>query len=142
MVSFMPRSLCSGAKGSGYPLDRKLGETQNRSGRRGEEKNTCPYRNSKSDPSAVHPIASCYTECDIPAHEVHMNNTYISVYTYQKTHCVPITEIYWLKQFRADHSGCAVQYMNCLRPFKHRNRGFESHSRHGCLRLFCLCCPV
>jgi hypothetical protein len=34
----------------------------------------------------------------------------------------------------ADHSG-----MKRLAPLEHWDRGFESHSRHGCLRL---CCPV
>jgi hypothetical protein len=29
--------------------------------------------------------------------------------------------------------------MKCLRPLKHWDRGFESHSRHGCLFLFILC---
>jgi hypothetical protein len=31
--------------------------------------------------------------------------------------------------------------MNCLRSLEHWDRGFESHSRHGCLcvRLFCVC---
>jgi hypothetical protein len=34
--------------------------------------------------------------------------------------------------------------MNCLCSPKHWDRGFESHSRHGCLCAFilCLCCPV
>jgi hypothetical protein len=32
--------------------------------------------------------------------------------------------------------------MNCLRLLEHWDRGFESHSRHGCMhcvRLFCVC---
>jgi hypothetical protein len=34
--------------------------------------------------------------------------------------------------------------MKCLRPLKHWGRGFESHSRHGCLCAFilCFCCSV
>jgi hypothetical protein len=34
--------------------------------------------------------------------------------------------------------------MNCLRALEPWDRGFESHSRHGCLCAFvpCLCCPV
>jgi hypothetical protein len=34
--------------------------------------------------------------------------------------------------------------MKCLRPLKHWDSGFESHSRHRCLFAFpfCLCCPV
>jgi hypothetical protein len=40
---------------------------------------------------------------------------------------------------KADHSGRAVKGMNCFRSLERWNRGFESHSRHGCLycvRLF------
>jgi hypothetical protein len=29
--------------------------------------------------------------------------------------------------------------MNCLRPLEHPDRGFEFHSRHGCLFAFALC---
>jgi hypothetical protein len=41
-----------------------------------------------------------------------------------------------------DHSERAVYgMMNCLRSLENWDRGFESHSRHGCLcvRLFCVC---
>jgi hypothetical protein len=41
----------------------------------------------------------------------------------------------------ADHSGCAKECMNCVRSFECWDRGFESHSRRGCvyMRLFCVC---
>jgi hypothetical protein len=41
----------------------------------------------------------------------------------------------------ADHSGWAVEDMNCLCSLGHLDRGFESHSRYGCLCvcLFCIC---
>jgi hypothetical protein len=40
----------------------------------------------------------------------------------------------------ADHSGRAVYAMNCLRSLQRWDRGFESHSRHGCvLYAFILC---
>jgi hypothetical protein len=34
--------------------------------------------------------------------------------------------------------------IKCFRSHECRNRGFESHSRHGCLCAFilCFCCPV
>jgi hypothetical protein len=40
----------------------------------------------------------------------------------------------------ADHSG----HINCLRSLGRWDRGFGSHSRHGCLSAFilCSCCPV
>jgi hypothetical protein len=51
--------------------------------------------------------------------------------------------LYWIHVdgiIKADHSGRAVLAMNCLRPFKHWNRGFESHLRHDvCVHLFCVC---
>jgi hypothetical protein len=40
----------------------------------------------------------------------------------------------------ADHSGRAVQDMNCLSSLERWDRGFESHSSCGCpcMRLFCV----
>jgi hypothetical protein len=38
-------------------LEKRLGEYQNRSGRRREEKNLAPNRDSNFDPSAVQPVA-------------------------------------------------------------------------------------
>jgi hypothetical protein len=32
-----------------------------------ERENSCPYRNSNSDPSVIQPVASRYTDCAIPA---------------------------------------------------------------------------
>jgi hypothetical protein len=51
-------------KSARYPLRRRLGGTQSRSGRRGE--NCLLYRNSNSDPSVVQPVVSRYTDCAIP----------------------------------------------------------------------------
>jgi hypothetical protein len=47
-----------------------------------------------------------------------------------------VFEIVNSKVKSADHSGCAV-----FARFERWDRGFESHSRHGCLcvRLFCVC---
>jgi hypothetical protein len=57
-----------------------------------------------------------------------------------------IQSLIYLQQcfLAADHSGRAVSGMNCLRPLKYWDRGFESHLRHGCLCTFipCVCCPV
>jgi hypothetical protein len=50
-----------------YPLDKRLSGPQNRSGRRGEEKNLCPYLDSNSDLSVAQAVASRYTDCAIPA---------------------------------------------------------------------------
>jgi hypothetical protein len=48
-------------------LDRRLGGPQNRSERRGDAKNSYPYRDSNSDPSAVQLVASRNTDYEIPA---------------------------------------------------------------------------
>jgi hypothetical protein len=55
-----------------YPLDRRLGGPQSRSGRRGEYSG--PYRDSNSDPSVVQPVASRYTEYAIPVNNNNNNN--------------------------------------------------------------------
>jgi hypothetical protein len=42
-------------------------------------------------------------------------------------------------QFKSSmFSICRSQWhdMNCLRPLKHWDRGFESHLRHGCLCVY------
>jgi hypothetical protein len=39
----------------------------------------------------------------------------------------------------ADHSGRAMKDTKILHRLKHWDRGFESQSSHGCLRLFCVC---
>jgi hypothetical protein len=54
VVSFTPLPLYPR-----YPLDKKLGGPQSQSGRRGE--NSCPHRDSNSDPVVVQPVASRYT---------------------------------------------------------------------------------
>jgi hypothetical protein len=66
----------------------------------------------------------------------------VSVY---RVYCVSIDNILMcVCEEWADHSGRAFQGMNCLRPRKHWDRGFEFRLRHGCLCAFilCLCRPV
>jgi hypothetical protein len=38
----------------------------------------------------------------------------------------------------AGHGGRAFWGMNCFLPLEHRHRGFESHSKRGCLCVFIL----
>jgi hypothetical protein len=64
----MPRLLYSRWKSPQYPLDRRLGGPQSRSGPRREEKILDPY------PSVVQPVASRYTDYAIPAHKELVNN--------------------------------------------------------------------
>jgi hypothetical protein len=59
VVSFTPLPLYPREKSLRYSFDRRLGGPQSRSGRLGEE-NSCPHRDSNSDPSVVQPVASRY----------------------------------------------------------------------------------
>jgi hypothetical protein len=54
--------------GSRYPLDRRLGGPQSRSGRRGEEEILDLTGILTPTPSVVQPVASRYTDWAIPAH--------------------------------------------------------------------------
>jgi hypothetical protein len=60
-----PAALPPG-KSPRYPLDRRMGGPQSRSGRRRRE-NSWPYRDSNSDPSVVQPVASRHTDYATPA---------------------------------------------------------------------------
>jgi hypothetical protein len=58
MVSFTPRPLCTQGKSPWYPLDRRLGGPQSRSGRGGEEKNSEPLPGLL--PTIIQPVAQRY----------------------------------------------------------------------------------
>jgi hypothetical protein len=57
VVSFTPRQLYPREKSPRFPLDRRLGGSQKRSGCCGEGKKSFPYWDSNSDPSAIQPVA-------------------------------------------------------------------------------------
>jgi hypothetical protein len=62
--------------------------------------------------------------------------------TLQETLHFQSTKMAKVKVKLADHSGRAVWVMNCLPSLERWDRGFETHSRHGCLHcvhLFCVC---
>jgi hypothetical protein len=59
VVSFTPRPLYHQGKRPWYPLDRRLGGPQSRSGRGGEEKNSQPLPGL--EPSIIQSVAQCYT---------------------------------------------------------------------------------
>jgi hypothetical protein len=60
MVSFTPRSLEPRRKSHRYPLDRRLGGPQNRSGRRGEERNRAPIWTQTPTPRPSSPNGHRY----------------------------------------------------------------------------------
>jgi hypothetical protein len=67
VVNFTRRPLYPRGKSPRYPLDRRLGGPQSRSGRFGEENISWPYRDLNSDPWVVQPVASRYADYAIPA---------------------------------------------------------------------------
>jgi hypothetical protein len=69
MVSFTPRTLYHQGKSPWYPLDRRLGVSQNRSGRGGEEKNSQPLPGQQTPRSSnpglshlnpIHTLTPCF----------------------------------------------------------------------------------
>jgi hypothetical protein len=67
------------------------------------------------------------------------------VQTHKQTHVCPHGEEVHARKWKLYAATQDSPYgMNCLRPLKHWDRGFESHSRHGCLCTFILylCCPL
>jgi hypothetical protein len=54
-----------------YPLERRLGEAQSRSGRYGKVKIISTYRDWNADPSVVQPTGSRYTDYATAAHNVY-----------------------------------------------------------------------
>jgi hypothetical protein len=69
MISFPPRPFYPQGKSAWYPLDRRLGELQSRSGRGGEEKISQPSPRRESNPGTpiVQPVAQRYTDWAITA---------------------------------------------------------------------------
>jgi hypothetical protein len=59
VVSFTPRQLYPQGKNPWYPLDRRLGGPQSRSGRGGEEKNSKPLPGLETP--IIQPVAQRYT---------------------------------------------------------------------------------
>jgi hypothetical protein len=59
IVSFVPQPLYPQGKSPLYPLDRRLGGPQSRSGRRGKVKNSQPLPGIV--PSIIQPVAQPYT---------------------------------------------------------------------------------
>jgi hypothetical protein len=60
VVSFTPRPLYARRRSPRYPLDRRLGRPQSRSGRRGGEKNLLPLSGIKLQPSSQSLHRLCY----------------------------------------------------------------------------------
>jgi hypothetical protein len=66
MVSYTPRPLYPRGKSPRHPLDRRLGGPQSRSGRCGEERNQCLYRESKlGRPARRNTYVGCPASCSV-----------------------------------------------------------------------------
>jgi hypothetical protein len=59
VVGFTPRPLYPQGRSPWYPLYRRLGGPQSRSGRGGEEKNSQPMQGL--EPQIIQTVAQCYT---------------------------------------------------------------------------------
>jgi hypothetical protein len=88
MVSFTPRPSYPRRWISWYPVDRRLGATQSRPGRGGEEKNLCPCRESNSN-SIVIVIIIIILQGICQSRPVPAQNfnfwTYESIWTFSRT---------------------------------------------------------
>jgi hypothetical protein len=62
VVSFTPRPLYSQGKSPRYPLDRRLGGPQSRSGRGGEEKNSQPPPREPNSSHLIYSLVTILTE--------------------------------------------------------------------------------
>jgi hypothetical protein len=69
LVNFTSRPLYPRGKSPRYPLDRRFGGPQSRSGRFGEQKILDPTGTRILTPSVVQPVASRYTDYARPAPE-------------------------------------------------------------------------
>jgi hypothetical protein len=49
------------------PIQQDVGWAPEPEGTMWKGEKSCPYQDWNSDPSAVQPVASCYTDCAIPA---------------------------------------------------------------------------
>jgi hypothetical protein len=100
MVSFTPRPLYLQAKNPWYPLDRRLGGPQCRSGQGGEEKNSQPLPGL--EPS-IQPVAQRYT-AELTRLLLYSNNSqiflhHVSVILLESQH-TPISLLYSEETFR------------------------------------------
>jgi hypothetical protein len=72
VVSFTPLPLYLQGKSPWYPLNRRLGEPQSRSGRGGEEKNSRPLQGL--EPRIIQPVAQrCTTELSLLLREMQVS---------------------------------------------------------------------
>jgi hypothetical protein len=108
-----PAALPRG-KSPRYPLDTRLGGLQSLSGRRGEGENSWPYRNLNSDPSAIQPVVSRYTDYAIPA---------------------PLMN--WIPHLYQIRYVISVAKCHVIRNYRHRTEGL--HGRHCIWRNSNLC---
>jgi hypothetical protein len=74
--SFTPLPPYPRGKSPLYPLDRRFGGPQSRSGRRGEEKILDSTGTRTLNPRSSSPITTCYTDHAIPAHEIRPDTNY------------------------------------------------------------------
>jgi hypothetical protein len=65
---------------------------------------------------------------------VKMCGSFVHITHWNVPYCILCGHEHWF----AGNRDRSLWGMNCLRPLEHCGRGFESHSRHGCLHAFIL----
>jgi hypothetical protein len=125
VVNFTPWPLYPREKSPRYPLDRRLGGPQSRSGRFGEVKIIDPTGTRTPTPQSSN---SRYTDCAIPAPWRSLKIQYL----HHRKYTVVIVETSWLMMFMGKNrcSGCHVCSKRRLighwltRVMKTQNRAF------------------
>jgi hypothetical protein len=99
VVSFRRRPLYPQGKSPWYPLDRRLGGPQSRSGHGGEQKNSQPLPGV--EPPIIQPVAQCYTA------ELRSNDN--SRFLYDSYSTFPLTDIVMVKHPHTSNN--SVRYL-------------------------------
>jgi hypothetical protein len=106
VVSFTLRPLYPQVKNPWFPLDRRLGGSQSRFGRRGV--NSWPYRDSNLDPSVFQLVRSHYVDCAVPALCL---KWYRNLFILNKA-CVFVLFSYWIKKSLLNPQFYVQDYLN------------------------------
>jgi hypothetical protein len=112
VVSFTPRPLYPRGKSPRYPLVRKLGGPQSRSGISGEENILDPTGTGTANPSVVQPVASRYTDYAIPAPKLN-----------DSTFTKAINKVLSISTIERSTLAQEIMFLTCIRKVPNSNVG-------------------